>query len=315
VQPPDYRELVRSFLDLRWQLDPVAATQAGVPVHDARLGTFTRADVRSAVAALKSMALAFEGCEPGSLAEEIDRTAVLNDLRVSAALFERERPHERNPEFHLSHLLTGYFSLMARAGRPADERGVALAARLAATPRFLTEAQATLTRPPLTFTETAMRVAEGGRALLAEGIPAFAAGLGPESRAAVMAALGPARAALEDFIAFLAGELFDRSDGDFAVGRDQFDFRLAFEHALHETSPGLLRYGEAMVREVEAELARGAEAIAPGVPWRVLVERLRSEHPLATGLVDAHRRALRGLLCAGRVHRRDGAFGPGRPHA
>jgi hypothetical protein len=305
VHPPAYRELVRSFLDLRWQLDPVAATRAGVPAHDARLGAFTKADVRSAVAAFTAMATAFEGCEPGSLAEEIDRTAVLNDLRVSAALFENERPHERNPEFHLSHLLTAYFSLMARADRPADERGAALAGRLAVTPRFLAEARATLTRPPLTFTETAIRVAEGGRTLLAEGIPTFAAGLGPVSRAAVTAALGPAREALEEFTAFLVGELLDRSDGDFALGREQFDFRLAFEHALHETAPGLLRYGEAMVRDVEAELARRAESIAPGVPWRVLVERLRNEHPLASGLVDAYaaemERAKRFVLDRGLV--------------
>jgi uncharacterized protein (DUF885 family) len=312
VHPPDYRELVRSFLDLRWQLDPVAATQAGVPAHDARLGAFTRADVRTAVAALKAMALAFEGCEPESLADEIDRTAVLNDLRVSTALFEIERPHERNPEFHLSHLLTAYFSLMARADRPADERGMALAGRLAATPRFLVEAQATLTRPPRTFTETAIKVAEGGRTLLAEGVPAFAAGLGPESRAAVMAALGPARVALEDFVAFLAGELFDRSDGDFALGREQFEFRLAFEHALHETAPGLLRYGEAMVRDVEAELARRAESIAPGVPWRVLVERLRNEHHLSSGLVEAYaaemERAKRFVLDRGLVGIPEGAL-------
>ena len=314
MPPPDHHELVRSFLDLRWQLDPVAATQAGVRGggHDARLGAFTRADVKIAVAALKAMSLAFEACEPGPLAEEIDQTAVLNDLRISTAQLEIERPHERNPEFHLSHLLTAYFSLMARADRPADERGMALAGRLAATPRFLADARATLTRPPLVFTETAIRVAEGGRTLLREGIPAFAAGLGPVSRAAVTAVLGPAREALEEFASFLSGELFERSDGDFAIGREQFDFRLHFEHALRETAPGLLRYGEAMVREAEAELARRAEALAPGVPWRALVERLRNEHPLASGLVDAYaaemERAKRFVLERGLVGVPDGAL-------
>jgi uncharacterized protein (DUF885 family) len=295
--PPSYRELVRSFLDLRWQLDPVAATQAGVRAHDARLGAFTRADVRAWVAALKAMSLAFEECETTSLADEIDQTAVLNDLRVAIARFDAERPHERNPEFHLSHLLTGLFSLVARGERPADERGVALAARLAATPRFLAEARATLARPPRVFTETAMQVAEGGRGLLAEGIPAFAARTGPATRAAIAEAVGPAREALEEFIAFLAGELHDRSDGDFAIGREAFDFHLHFEHALRESAPELLRYGEALVREVEAELERRAAALAPGVPWRALVARLRGEHPLSSGLVEAYAGEMERARC------------------
>lgn len=310
--PAPYRELVRSFLDLRWQIDPVAATQAGVRLHDARLGAYTRADVRVAVAALKAMSLAFEECETATLADEIDQTAVLNELRVSVARFEKERPHERNPEFHLTHLLTAFFSLMARADRPADERGVALAARLAATPRFLLEAEATLGRPPLVFTETALQVAEGGRGLLAEGVPAFAASTGPETRAAIADALPLARQALDDFCAFLSGELRDRSDGEFAIGRDAFDFHLQFEHALRETAPMILRYGEALVRDVEQELERRAAAIAPGVPWRALVERLRGEHPLASGLVDSYagemERAKRFVLDRGLVRVPDGAL-------
>jgi len=285
---PTFRELVRAFLDLRWHLDPVAATQAGVRIHDARLGTFTRADVRRMVAALRATATAFEECETDVLVDEIDQTAVVNDLRVSLARFERERPHELSPEFHLSHLFTAFFSLLSRADRPADERGLALAGRLAETPRFLADAQATLTRPPAAFTETALRIAEGGRSLLAEGIPAFAAGRSPEVRIALIAALPAAREALEGFAAFLAGELLDRSDGDFAIGREQFDFRLHYEHALRESASGILRYGEALVREVEEELERQAAALAPGTPWRALVERLRDEHPLASSLVDAY---------------------------
>ena len=285
---PTYRELVRSYLDLRWQLDPVAATQAGVRTHDGRLGAFTRADVRLAVAALKATAAAFEECETEVLADEIDQTAVLNDLRVSVARLERERPHELNPEFHASHLLSALYGLLTRADRPVDERGLALAARLAAAPRFLGDAQATLTRPPRTFTETALQVAEGGRTLLADGIPAFASRTGPAVHAAVAEALPAARDALESFIAFLAGDLLDRSDGDFAIGREQFDFRLHFEHALRETAPEVLRFGEVLVREVEEEIERLAASLAPGVPWRALIERLRDQHPLATALVDAY---------------------------
>jgi hypothetical protein len=292
MTPPDYGQLVRSYLDLRWQLDPVAATQAGVEEHDARLGQFSKPQVKVAVAALKAMAAAFEYGETTSLADEVDQTAVLNDLRTAIGRFETERPHERNPEFHLSHLFGGLFALLLRTHQPLEHRGRALAGRLKDTPRFLRDARATLTRPAKVYTETALKVAEGGRALFGEAIPEFASQLPPPARVAALEALEPARAAVDEFIAFVGGELADRAEDDFAIGRTQFDFRLHYEHALRDTAPELLRYGEALIRELEAGLERRAEALAPGVPWRALVQRLREGHPARGQLVSAYAEAM-----------------------
>ncbi len=74
----------------------------------------------------------------------------------------------------------------------------------------------------------------------------------------------------------------------------------------------MLRYGEALVREVEEELERRAAAIAPGVPWRALIEQLRGQHPLASGLVDAYaaemERAKRFVVERGLARVPDGAL-------
>ena len=292
MAPPDYRELVSSYLDLRWQLDPVAASQAGVSGQDGRLGTYTKPQVKLALAALKAMASAFEYGETSSLDEEVDQTAVLNDLRMSIARFEREKPHELNPEFHLSHLFDGLFSLLLRRDRTPEERGRALVARLEDAPRFLRDARATLGRPAKVFTETALAVAAGGRALFEDAIPEFVAQCPPATREAAREALGAARQEMEEFVAFLGGELVDRSDAEFAIGRAQFDFRLHYGHALRETAPELLRFGEALIREAESDLERRAERLAPGVPWRALVERLRRDHPARTGLVAGYAGAM-----------------------
>ena len=288
MSPPDYRDLVRSYLDLRWQLDPVAATQAGVHAHDGRLGDFARPQMKAALAALKSMAAAFEYCEVETLADEVDQTAVLNDLRSTIARFEKEKPHEASAEFHLSHLFNGLFALLLRPDELLEARAAALVARLQATPRFLKDARATLGRPARVFTETALAVAAGGRALFDDAIPEFVAGLAPATRAAALEALAAARKEMEEFVAFLGGELADRSDADFAIGRVQFDFRLHYGHALRETAPELQRYGEALIQEAECELERRAEALAPGVPWRALVERLRRDHPARGNPVETY---------------------------
>jgi hypothetical protein len=283
-----YRELVGSYLDLKWQLDPVAATAAGVGTHDARLGRFTRADVKGLVAAFRAVGGAFEELEPDDLQDEVDVTAVLGDIRHTAYWLEHERPHERNPEFHVTHLLGGLHTLLIRQDQPVEHRAAALAGRLRDIPRFLEDARVTLHRPALVFTETAHAVARAGRSLLREVIPQFAARLPRGPMEEIEHGLIAARSAYDDFLEFLAVHLRSKSDGDFAIGREAFDHRLHFEHALRETAPELLRYGEQLVRETEAELAALAEALAPGTPWRALADRLRADHPPPDAVVVAY---------------------------
>ena len=55
-----FRDIERSFFDLYWHMDPVAATQAGVPGHDDRYGRFGAQALAPQLSALKSIASALE---------------------------------------------------------------------------------------------------------------------------------------------------------------------------------------------------------------------------------------------------------------
>src|SRR5205807_7462206 len=101
------RDLERSYLDLRWHFDPVAATQAGITTYDDRYGEYTTASLAAHLAALKALSAALEEAPVDGLEGEIDRTALLNEIRVTIQRFENERPQTHNPEFWLAHLTTG----------------------------------------------------------------------------------------------------------------------------------------------------------------------------------------------------------------
>src|SRR4029077_19863261 len=121
-----FREIERAYFDLRWHLDPVAATQAGVKTYDDRLGRFGRVALAPHLAALKSISAALEETTTPELEDVIDRTALLNDVRVLLRRFERERPQAKNPGFWLSHLLGGLHFLLGRRDRSSAEQAPAL---------------------------------------------------------------------------------------------------------------------------------------------------------------------------------------------
>src|SRR5207249_4331280 len=108
---PRHREgVLRSAVAPR----PCAATQAGVKTYDDRYGRYSPAALAPHLAALKSLASALEETTVDGLEDEIDRTALLNDMRVALRRFERERPQAKSPAFWLHHLLGGLHFLLGR---------------------------------------------------------------------------------------------------------------------------------------------------------------------------------------------------------
>src|SRR5256885_7691518 len=193
-----FRDVERSYFDLRWHFDPVAASQAGVFTHDQRYGRFSPEALRPHLAALKALGSALEEAGADALQDEIDRTALLNEVRVTLHRFEKERPQAKNPEFWISHLLGGLHHLVLRRDRAPAARAAALRARLEDVPALLTDARATLSEPVRLHAETALHMAEAGLGLIRE-IPGVAGAEGPDQTDGLTAAAGAAGAAPPDF--------------------------------------------------------------------------------------------------------------------
>lgn len=279
--------LARSYLDLRWNFDPAAGTAAGDAASDARLGNFDDASIRQQLAAFRAMAGAAEDLEVAELQDEIDRTALLDDIRVTIFRFQHERPQVHDPAFWLSHLFGAFHGLLIRAEDDTERRAAATLARLEATPAFLAAAGATLKSPPPVMLGTALTMLEGGAGLPRQVASVFGE-LAPSLAGALDIAGTEAAAALAHFKTTLRTDLqANPAELSFAVGEDEFNRRLHHEHALRATAPELWRYGLRLVEESSAEVRSAAEALAPAVPWEETLRRLHAEPPVGP-LLDAY---------------------------
>src|SRR2546425_4518916 len=162
VKAAGFRTIERSYFDLRWHLDPVAASQAGVFTHDQRYGRFSPDALRPHLAALKALGTALEEAGADALQDEIDRTALLNEVRLSLHRFEKERPQAKNPEFWISHLLGGLHHLLLRRDRAPEARAAALCGRLEEVAGPLPPARAPPREPGRPHAPTAPRGAGSG---------------------------------------------------------------------------------------------------------------------------------------------------------
>ncbi len=277
-------DLVASCLDIRWHLDPVEATGAGLARFDHVLGSYTGADVELGIAALKSVAEALEETDTETLDDEIDRTALLNDVRVTVHRFEREQPHKVDPAFWLNHALDGLYQLTVVRDRSAEHLARAVEGRIRALPGFLESASATLEGCPAVFVQTGTELATAGIGLVENVVR----GLVPAGSPDLDSACVDAQTALRDFANRVQSMGTEAGEGDFAIGEAAFNYRLHYEHALNSTAPELWRYGNGLMDEVRRDLGALAKEIDPGRPWQEVVARLRAEHPPRDGVIAAY---------------------------
>lgn len=281
-------ELCRSFLDLWWHFDPAAATSAGAPGQDSRLGSFDPDAVRSHAAALRSIAGAAEDLEVEALADEIDRTALLDHLRVLLFRLEEEHPHRTDPVFWIHHACSAFDGLLSRSASDPASATAALD-RLGELPRFLTDARDTLRDPPQVLLDAAGAMLPGLSVLLDETATRFAplwAAFDEDDSAAIVSAAESAVGRTAQ--AFRSEIVASPAPGAEAVGEDEVDRRLHHEHASVHNGAEVWRAANRLVSETEAEVLALAAVIDPGRGWREVYQDLpESGADAATAWRDA----------------------------
>ena len=119
---------------------------------------------------------------------------------------------------------------MARDFAPIEQRLLAAASRLEQLPRFLEQARGSIKsdRVPKIHAETAIKQNPGLSSIIEAMIVPQMEALTTEQRARLNAAIETAKDALADHQTWLEEELLPRANGDFRIGADLYDAKLAF---------------------------------------------------------------------------------------
>jgi uncharacterized protein (DUF885 family) len=289
-----FEELTTAFLAAQYAAHPVMATAMGVHDYDDSLGDFNRFAIRDDRDRVRAYLHAIDKISLAELNQEnrLDcRLARSSAQRMLSAL-EQQRIMERQPFVYVDTIFTGLFLLLSRTFAAAPVRAESLLGRLRAVPAALAEARHNLKNAPRLFTEIAIESLVSGDSLFVEALSPFTASLeSPGQQGALEAAAQKARAALGEFTRFLRETLLPRAEGQFALGKELFDYQLRVGHMMSKEEDGdaLAAIGQETLDATKREMAALAEAIAPGQNWEAIVTELKKSHPTAETLVGAYR--------------------------
>ena len=282
-----------------YAFNPSEGTAAGLHEFDPKLEERDAASVAAEARRLRGVLAELARVPEWRLSPEARYDYLVIQSHARAQLLELEdvRMWRRDPNVYNRLVSSSIDNILKRAYAPVEQRLPAVLARERQIPRLLAEARLNLDNPPRVYTETAVAQAAGSVAFFERVVPqmferAGGSQLDAARRAEFHEANAQAAAALRSFQAWLADDLLPRSNGDFALGAENFRKKLLYEEMVETPLPALLREGEQQLRETQDQMRAVAEEIAPGRGVQAALQLLAREHPTADGLVGEARAEL-----------------------
>ncbi len=285
------------FSQVYFKFSPTSGTAAGLHQYDTQLEDYSAAGVEREVAALHEFEKKVAAIDPSALDAPVaaDREILLNNIRSELLSLEVIRGWEKNPDSYSSGITSSAFVIMERPYAPTDTRLRALVEREKKMPQALLEARKNLKNPPRIFTEIALEQIDGDISFFQNDVPsAFFSGTdGAEiaTDAATKAEFAKTNAAvvaaLKSYGAWMKTDLLPRSNGDFRLGAETFQKKLAYDEMVDIPLDRLLAIAFDDLHRNQAEFARVAKLIDPTkTPQEVLAE-LAVIHPAPDDLLNA----------------------------
>jgi uncharacterized protein (DUF885 family) len=230
-----FENLAARYVDGSSVFGPVGATQMGDHRFDHRLDDVSDSARELEADFYREFLLALEGIDRSRLSRANQIDAELLRHQLEAALWRLTELEEWawNPLVYTNLAGGSIYGLLARDFAPLDERLGNVASRLEKLPRFLEQVRATLQpeRVPEIHAQTAVRQNRGVLSILDNMVRPAMGSLAPGQRETLQKAMETAKAAMEEHQVWLEEQLLPNAKGNFRIGAELFDSKLAF--ALH----------------------------------------------------------------------------------
>jgi uncharacterized protein (DUF885 family) len=227
-----FQNLADEYLSELPSLSPVYATLVGDHRADARLDEVDERARAEAVELLREYEAALEALDFDELsrANQVDAALLLQNVRSNLWSTVVLQEWAWNPLYYVQLSGSAIYALLARDFAPLEQRLDSAASRLEQMPRFLGQARDALQpeRVPRIHAETAIQQAPGLGSIIDNMILPHMEELPAAQAERLEAAIETARDAIADYQTWLEQELLPRAEGDFRIGAELYDAKLAF---------------------------------------------------------------------------------------
>ncbi len=291
-------KLVDEFFEQSFKFSPTNGTASGFHQYDSQLEDYSRQGVDDQVAFAKNFLSRLEKFDSAKLSTEQrqDYQLVVNNLKSTLLTLKTIRGWEKNPDNYSSGLTQSAFTIMSRKFAGPEDRLRSLIAREKKMPAALAAGKVNLKNPPRVYTEIAIQQLPGIVSFFQQDVPkAFKDVKDAQLLAEFKTSNGAVIAALQDFEKFLKTDLLPISKGDFRLGADTYQKKLAYDEMVDIPIDRLLKIGYDDLHRNQEQFKQVAAKIDPKKSTEEIRAQLEKDHPDADKLLQTFRDDLGGI--------------------
>ncbi|MBO9662781.1 DUF885 domain-containing protein [Dokdonella sp.] len=263
-----FADLSRRWLDGYFKLSPVGATQIGEHRYDGELDDLSEAGRRRGLEFSRGMLAELEKIDRSKLTREnqVDYSILRNQLRSDIWNVETLQSWAWDPLVYSQLAGGALYSLMARDFAPLPERLRSATARMEKLPDLFTQMHANLdpARVPKIHADTVSKQNKGVLSLVDGLIVPHAKELPEADRQRLEAAIAGLRHAVEQNQTWIDRELVPNAKGDFRIGAERYDAKLAFALNSPLTRQDIRQRAEAALKSTREEMYGIARQVLAG---------------------------------------------------
>ena len=253
-----FADLSRRWLDGAMRLSPVSATQIGDHRFDAELDDLSAAGRDARGKFSKDMLAELDDIDANRLsrANQVDAAMLRNQLRYDLWDLETMQSWAWDPQVYSQLAGGALYTLMAREFAPLPDRLRSATARMEKLPALFAQARENLdpARVPKIHAETVAKQNKGLLSLVDGLIVPHADALSGTDRARLDAAIAGLRAAVDQQQTWLDDTLVPNAKGNFRIGAELYDAKLAFALNSPLDRTEIRRRAEAELVRVRAQM-------------------------------------------------------------
>jgi uncharacterized protein (DUF885 family) len=298
AKPRSFHELVDSYFDDYFKVNPSQATTVGFHQYDHQLEDFSLDAHERNRRQLLAYLAEFQAINPQPLSQNDrdDREIMIASIHSNLLEESQIQMWRRNPDIYSGAVTGSIFTIIKRNFAPAAERLRSVIEREKQIPRALLQARQVLLNPPKIYTDIAIEQLPGNMDFFKTTVPeAFVdvhdAPLLAEFKQSNEAAI----ASLQDYLSWLQKDLLPRSNGAFAIGAEQYRLKLLYDEMVDVPLPRLLEIGYAQLRKDQQAFLETARRIDPHKSPEDVLKDMEKDHAGAKELLPAAQKQLDGI--------------------
>ncbi|MGH8015931.1 MAG: DUF885 family protein, partial [Candidatus Zixiibacteriota bacterium] len=244
---PEFTKLSNSILDSLQSFYPVHATEMGIHSYDHRFADYSNSSVEKFADQLTGFEKKLYKYKGAALSDHEQLNLELLKSNVDIALLDikRIRWHQKSPQLYVDEAVNGIYFLMISQYAPLNERLYPIISRMQAVPKLFETAEKNIKNPPKVYIDAALESLESGMRFYKQ-ITAELSKQFPEKADNLIKVSTHAQEAMNDFAGYLSN-LKPGEDHSFAIGKENFDYKLKNEYFLNIDSDSLLSLGYSLL--------------------------------------------------------------------